>query len=106
MTTMPSVGTATARGVERSVARSVPVAGRRRGLVRIEVGLAMLVAAATALAMTTDTLLLFGQLGLWGALAYRRSAPLSGPALRQVRPLCQALGAVLALTSLGIALGL
>ncbi|MDR7363799.1 exopolysaccharide biosynthesis polyprenyl glycosylphosphotransferase [Nocardioides marmoribigeumensis] len=107
MPTMPSTGTATtARGMQRSVARSVPAEQRRRGAIHLEVGLAMMAAATTALTMTTDAVLLCGQLVLWGTLAYRRSVPLAGPPLRQVRPLFQSLGIVLALTSLGIALGL
>ncbi len=106
MPTMPSIGTATARGVERSISRSVPVEQRRRGAIHLETGLAMMAAAATALPMTADALLLSGQLVLWGCLAYRRPVPLAGPPLRQLRPLFQALGVVLAVTSLGLALGL
>jgi exopolysaccharide biosynthesis polyprenyl glycosylphosphotransferase len=107
MTTMPQAGTASeVRGIDGTVALSTPAERRRRGAIHVEVGLAMMAAAATAMTMTADAVLLTGQLLLWGCLAYRRPAPLAGPPLRQARPLVQSAGAVLAVTALGIALGL
>ncbi len=107
MSTMPGVGTATdVRDAGHAVARSDAAAPRRRGAAHIELGLALMAAAGTSLALVTDAVLVLGQLALWGLLAYRRSIPLAGPPLRQLRPLVNAAGAVLALTTLGVALGL
>ncbi len=107
MQSMPTTGTVTdARGVERPYVESVPAERRRRGAVHVELGFAAMAAAATALTLTTDSVLLLGQLVLWACLTYRRPAAISGPPLRQIRPLVQSAGAVLALTTLGIAVGL
>lgn len=99
---LPFAGTASRT---YAVARSGVAQPRRRGSVHAEIGLALVGASLCALLVAADPVLVSGQVVLAGLLSYRRSIPLAGPPRRQVRPFLEATAAVLALTTLGIALG-